>query len=165
MKKIAIFYGSSTGNTERTAKEMATQLSADVFDVSSQPTDQLKEYEVLIFGTSTWGAGDLQDDWEDFIAEVERVDLTGKTVAIFGYGEGQGNSDTFVGGMGIIYNAIKEKGCRIVGHVDTDSYEYDESIAIVNDKFIGLPLDEENQSELSEDRINKWLEQIKQEFA
>lgn len=164
MSKIAVFFGSSTGNTEDVANQLAEKLGGDVFDVSNKPTDKLSEYNSLLFGTSTWGAGDLQDDWEDFIGDVEEADLNGKTIAIFGCGDGGSNPDTFVGGMSHIYNAIKDKGCKIIGAVDTDGYEYDDSESVVDNKFVGLPIDEINQSELTEERIENWVEQIKDDL-
>ncbi len=160
MSKIAILYGSSTGNTESVAKQLAEKLGADVFDVVDNPTEKLGEYNNLIFGTSTWGIGDLQDDWEAFIEEVENADLTGKTVAIYGLGDSDSYPDSFVDGIGTIYNAVKGKGCKLVGFTDTAGYEYDSSTGEVDGKFVGLPLDEENQGDLTESRIDKWVEQI-----
>lgn len=164
MSKTAIFYGSSTGNTESVAKQLSEKLGADTFDVSESPADKLGEYDNLIFGTSTWGIGDLQDDWESFISEVEGADLNGKTVALFGLGDSGSYSDSFVDGIGKIYEVIKDKGCKIVGAVDTDSYEHEASEAIVDGKFVGLAIDEENQSDLTDDRVSNWAEQIKADF-
>ena len=62
MNKIAIFYGSSTGNTANIAGALAAALGADAFDVAKNPGEKIAEYSRLIFGTSTWGLGDLQDD-------------------------------------------------------------------------------------------------------
>ena len=66
--------------------------------------------------------------------------------------------------MGEIYNTIKDKGCKIVGKVETDGYEFDASTAVVDGEFIGLPLDEDNQSDLTDKRIETWLAQIKNEL-
>lgn len=164
MSKIAIFYGSSTGNTETVANQLAEILGADAFDVSESPADKLGEYDSLIFGTSTWGIGDLQDDWEGFIDEVENADLSGKTVAIFGLGDSGSYPDSFVDAMAKIYEVVKEKGCKIVGEVATDGYEHEASEAIIDGKFVGLPIDEENQADLTEERVNNWAEQIKPEL-
>lgn len=165
MSKVAIFYGSTTGNTETAAKQLAEKLGADVFDVANGPADKLAEYNNLIFGTSTWGVGDLQDDWETFISDVEGADLNGKVVAIFGYGDGMTYGDSFVDGIGTIYEAVKDKGCKVVGAIDTDGYDYDDSTAEIDGKFVGLPLDEENQCDLTDDRIDAWVEQLKPEFV
>lgn len=164
MSKTAVFFGSSTGNTEDVANQIAEKLQAEVFNVGDNPTDQLAQYDNLIFGTSTWGEGDLQDDWESFIDEVKNADFNGKTVAIFGCGDGGSNPDTFVGGMFHIYDAIKDKGCKIIGNTSTEGYEFDHSEAIINEEFIGLPIDEMNQSELTEERISQWVEKIKEDF-
>ncbi len=59
---------------------------------------------------------------------------------------------------------IEGKGCQLVGKVSTDGYEYDESRAEVDGQFVGLPLDEENQSNLTDERIKHWVEQLKNEF-
>ncbi|NOU58375.1 flavodoxin [Marinifilum caeruleilacunae] len=164
MSKTAIIYGSTTGNTENAANQLAGLLEADIIDVSTKPEEALTKYENLIFGTSTWGAGDLQDDWEDFISNVESADLSGKVVAIFGLGDSSSNPDTFVGGMGSIYEVVKDKGCKIVGSVETESYDFDESTAVLDGKFIGLALDEENQGDLSDERITRWVEQISKDL-
>ncbi len=161
MSNIAIFYGSSTGNTESVAEQLAEQLGAELFDVANSPADKLGEYNNLIFGTSTWGIGDLQDDWEDFISELESADLNGKTVALFGLGDSGSYADSFVEAMAKIYDVIKEKGCKIVGAISTDGYEHEASEAVVDGKFVGLAIDEENQGDLTEERISNWVAQIK----
>ncbi len=165
MINIAVLYGSSTGNTESVAKQIAEKIHADIFDVAGNPADKLIKYNNIILGTSTLGIGDLQDDWEDFLPVLAEADLTGKTIALFGLGDGEMYSDSFVDGMGIIYEAIKDKGCKIVGQVDTAGYVFDESGAVVNGKFAGLPLDMDNQDDLTDERIDKWVEQIKNEFS
>ncbi|PIF05675.1 MAG: flavodoxin [Draconibacterium sp.] len=165
MSKIAILYGSDTGNTEAVAKQIAAKLEADIFDVAGNPKDKLTEYKNLILGTSTMGLGDLQDDWAMFIQELDRVDLTGKTIALFGLGDAEMYPDSFVDGMGEIYDTLKDKECKIVGQTDTDDYEFDASTAVVNGKFVGLPLDEDNQSDLTNERIETWVEKIKNEFC
>lgn len=164
MNKIAIFYGSSTGNTESAAKQIAKLLNADIFDVADKPVKELQNYENLIFGTSTWGIGDLQDDWDSFISECENTDLSGKTCAIFGLGDSASYADSFVDGIGAIYKAIENKGCKIVGFVDTAGYDYEASTAEINEKFVGLPLDEDNEDKLTNERVNKWVEQLNVEF-
>lgn len=164
MSNTAVFYGSSTGNTEIAAKAIADKLGAEVFDVSDNPASELANYKNIIFGSSTWGIGDLQDDWEDFISDVESADLDGKTIAIFGCGDAGGYADSFVDAIGKIYKAIKDKNCKIIGFVEPDGYDYDFSEAEIDGMFVGLPLDEDNESDQTDDRINNWVEKIKTEF-
>jgi flavodoxin I len=167
MKKIGIFYGSSTGNTSSAAKQMAELLGEDIaqaYNVTDVKASTIDEYSNIIIGCSTWGYGELQDDFLSFIDVLEACNLEGKKIALFGYGDQDSYCDTFVDALGIIYEAIKDKGCSFIGAVPTDEYDFDESAAVIDGKFIGLPLDEENQPELSEGRINDWINELKEQF-
>lgn len=164
MKKTLVLYGSDTGNTETAAKQIADKLGADVVDVAKNPADKIADYEFLVLGTPTMGIGDLQDDWESFLPALADADLSGKTIALFGLGDADMYPDSFLDGIGTIYEAIKDKGCTIIGHVDAEGYVFDASTALIDDKFIGLPLDEDNESDLSEGRIEAWIEQLKEEL-
>ena len=75
MNKIGVFYGSTTGTTEDLARRIAEKLdvpSADVFDVSKLTEALVNEYDVLVLGSSTWGAGELQDDWYDGVKVLKK---------------------------------------------------------------------------------------------
>lgn len=165
MNKTAIFYGSSSGNTESIAKKLSGLLNADVYDVAQSPTDKLADYNTLIFGASTWGLGDLQDDWEDFLPKLAAANLQGKNIALFGLGDADGYPDTFVDGIGTIYKVVQDKGCKIVGFTSTEGYSFDDSTALIYGQFVGLPLDEDNESKLTDSRLQKWVEQIKGEIS
>ncbi|MFV0505174.1 MAG: flavodoxin [Bacteroidales bacterium] len=165
MKKIGVFYGTSTGNTENVAELIAKGMGATTYDVADSPIGAVAECEVLILGTSTLGIGDLQDDWDDFLPKLKDADLDGKTVALFGLGDADSYPDSFVDGMGIIYNVLKDKGCTIVGAVDTEGYDYDESIAEVDGQFVGLVIDEDNESDKTNARIDSWIELIKAQIS
>lgn len=164
MKNIGIFYGSSTGSTEGIAKTLAEKLNADLFDVASNPIDELAKYQNLIFGVSTWGYGDLQDDWDAFLSKVQSTDLSGKKIALFGLGDCESYPDTYVDGIGIIYEAIKDKSCKIIGQTETAGYTFNESKAVVDGKFIGLALDEDNYGNSTAARIDKWVAIISEEM-
>ncbi|MFV0521395.1 MAG: flavodoxin FldA [Mangrovibacterium sp.] len=164
MSKIGIFYGSSTRNTETIAETLAKELKAETYDVSAASIAELNACDKLILGTSTLGIGDLQDDWDCFLDTLVNADLNGKTIALFGLGDADGYPDSFVDGMGILYDTIKDKGCIIVGETATDGYEYEESKAEVNGKFVGLVLDEDNQSDKTEARVQAWVTQISSVF-
>lgn len=162
MKKIAIFYGTVTGNTEAAAKRINNQLieMADVMDIACASVEDLNKYDFLFLGTSTYGMGDLQDDWERFLPVLKKAGLRGKTVALFGLGDSSGYPGTFVDGMGIIYHSLKNSGCTIVGSCSPDSYSFAGSVALVDGKFVGLPLDYDNQAGLTDSRIAHWLSEI-----
>lgn len=122
MKKTGIFYGSSTGTTEAVANLIASKLGiapADVHDAGKLTADLAGSYDVLILGTSTWGYGELQDDWNDAVETLKKMDLSGKTVALFGCGDSESYSDTFCDGMGILYEDLKDSQCKFIGFVPT----------------------------------------------
>lgn len=162
--KTAIIYGSTTGNTKMIADILSSQLSAEAFDVSTKPTEVLDNAEFILLGTSTWGCGDLQDDWVDYIETIDTINWEGKTVALFGLGDSSSYSDTFVDGMGVLYQKLKDKPCRIIGFTKSDSYDFDSSIACIDDKFCGLVIDEDNESNMTNERINNWVKQLQSEL-
>lgn len=164
MNNVAVFYGSSTGNTETVAKTIADRLNADIFDVADNPKDKLSRYRYLVFGSSTWGVGDLQDDWYDFIEVLKNTDLENKTIALFGLGDSVSYPDSFVDAMGTLYDAILDKGCNFVGFVGVAGYNFDFSSAVREGEFVGLPLDEDNESNLTNERIDNWIIQLKSEI-
>ena len=167
MGKTAIIYGSTTGTTEDIAGRIASKLNiaqGDIYEISKVTADTVAGYDTLLLGSSTWGSGDLQDDWYDGVKAVKAANLNGKTVAIFGCGDSEGYSDTFCGGMGELYNAAKEAGAKVIGKVSTDGYTYDDSEAVVDGQFVGLALDEVNEDDKTDERIDAWVAAIKPEL-
>ena len=161
MKKTVIVYGSTTGTCEDLAGRIAAKLGVDnVINVTDFNDSVIADNDNLILGTSTWGAGEVQDDWYDGIKVIKGADLSGKTVALFGCGDSDSYADTFVGGLAEIYNAAKEAGANIIGAVPTDGYTFDDSEAVVDGKFVGLALDEANEDNKTDERIDAWVAQI-----
>lgn len=162
----AIFYASSTGNTEMVAKDIAKQLNiTNIFDVSNSSCSLINDYDKIIIGTSTWGDGDLQDDWDDGWKEFCQLDFNGKTIALFGLGDQESYADNFVDAMGTIYEQVISKGGKVVGQWPSSGYVHEESKAQMQEGFfVGLAIDEDNESELTQERINLWCEEIKEEF-
>lgn len=168
MKKTGVFYGSTTGTTESVARTIAEKLgipSSDVYDVSKMTADVAGSYEALILGTSTWGDGELQDDWYDGIKVLKGMDLSGKTVALFGCGDSESYSDTFCDGMGILFEDLKDSGCRFIGAVSDADYTYSSSIAATDGNFVGLAIDDINESDKTDERVTAWTETLKAELA
>lgn len=162
MSNIAIVYGTSTGATKDIASEIKKAIGkGDIYDVARVTPEQLKPYDFLILGASTTGYGDLQDDWETFLPKLENLDFSGKKVALFGLGDSSSYSDTFANGMAHIYTGLKDKA-EIVGSVSTDGYTFDDSESVVDGKFIGLALDEDNEFDQTNARIATWTNDLKQ---
>lgn len=157
MKKTIVVYGSSTGTCESIAQTIGKKLNAEVIDVTDLTTEQLEGADNILLGTSTWGVGELQDDWYDGLEVVKEADLTGKKVAIFGCGDSASYSDTFCNGMKELFDTAGAVGATIVGQVSTDGYEFDDSEAVVDGEFVGLPLDDINEDDKTEERIDAWI--------
>lgn len=158
MSKTIVVYGSSTGTCESIAQTLGEKLGADVIDVSKLTAADVKSADNLVLGTSTWGAGEMQDDWYDGVKVLKEAGLSGKKVAVFGCGDSSSYSDTFCGGMKELYDAAKEAGATMVGDdVPTDGYTYDDSDSVVDGHFIGLALDDVNEDDKTESRIEAWI--------
>ena len=164
MKRIGIFYGSSTGMTEGVAHTIAQKLgvsSNNVHEAARLSQELVNEYDILILGSSTWGCGELQDDWYDAVKVLKNIDLSPKKIALFGCGDSESYPDTFCDAMGLLYEELKGTGCCFIGnHVDTDDYNFSSSVSVIDGEFIGLPLDEINESEKTEVRIENWIKNL-----
>lgn len=162
MKKTVIIYSSSTGTCEDLAGRIGAKLGVDnVINVTDLDDSVIANNDNLILGTSTWGAGEVQDDWYDGLKVIKNADLSGKIVALFGCGDSESYPDTFVGGMLEIYNAVKQAGANVIGAVATDGYTFDDSESVVDGKFVGLALDEVNEDSKTDERIDNWVAEIK----
>ncbi len=165
MAGIGIFYGSSTGNTKDVSLKLQSVLGGDLYDITDVDAKMIAGYAYLVFATSTWGAGDLQDDWEDFFPNLDEIDFTGKKVAIMGLGDQENYGDTFVDGMSLLAEKVEALGGKIIGYTSTEGYDYDYSEAVEDGQFIGLVIDEDSQSGKTDERIRLWTAELNKEFA
>lgn len=171
MAKMAIFYGSTSGITASVAMKIHEHFGEELCDIYSMEedfdgVDQMLEYDYLLFGCSTWGSGEVQNDWRDpiFDMSIEKPDFTGKTIALFGAGDCVTHGEQFVSALGTLYDHFKKLGATLVGEFPLDGYTYEYSLAVRNDKFVGLPIDEVNESDKTDERIARWLEVLKPHF-
>ena len=166
--RVGLFYGSTTGNTERAAKLVhaaLVDLIAVFRNIKEATAGDLAGCEGLIFGISTWEEGEAQEHWKDFLPELEKLDLHGRTVALFGLGDQEGYSGRFQDAMGTLYGAIRKRGATVVGDWPIDGYRFATSTAVVGGRFVGLALDEDTQAHLTAERIQKWAAQIRPLFS
>ena len=162
MADVKVIFGSTTGNTENAANMIAAELGGKAINVTDAAAADFA-VDLLVLGSSTWGLGELQDDWLDGFETLEDLDLKGKKVALFGEGDQTGFGDTYLDAVGTIYEKVVELGARVIGHWSTDGYEHTASTAEVDGFFVGLALDEDNESDLTEERIKMWCVQLKLE--
>ncbi|MBW4674092.1 MAG: flavodoxin FldA [Desmonostoc geniculatum HA4340-LM1] len=167
-KKIGLFYGTQTGNTESVAEQIRDEFGGDVVTlhpIYEADTSTFDEYELLIIGSPTWDIGQLQSDWESFFPDLDEINFSGKRVAYFGDGDQFGYADNFQDAIGILEEKISQRGGKTVGYWSTDGYDFNESRAVRNGKFVGLALDTGSQSDLTDERIKTWVAQLKTEFG
>lgn len=162
--KIGIFYGSTTGNTEAAAQQIAEILgvdSADIHNVGEASADEAQNYDELLLGSSTWGCGDLQDDWYDFLEALGAQDLSGKKVGLFGCGDSDSYGDTFCGALGQLYDGLQSTGCEFVGAYEPTDYNVTDSDVCRDGKFVGLAIDESDSDDKNQARLQAWCEAVK----
>ncbi len=172
MKKVGIFYGPTGGSTEKIAKKIQKELGveyADLHLIKASKASDLDRYDNIIFGCSTiggetWDSGKSKPDWDVFRPEFDKIDYKGKTFALFGLGDNISYPRHFVDNLGVIAKILISKNATIIGQTNKDDYEFTESEALIDGKFIGLPIDEDFESEKTDERIQKWIKVIKQNF-
>ncbi|MEA3318253.1 MAG: flavodoxin [Bacteroidota bacterium] len=172
MKKIGLFYGPIGGATEKIAKKIADALgneNVDIINVKTAKASDIEKYENIIMGISTigketWEADNVSNDWDVFFPELDKIDYSNKSIAMFGLGNHISYSLHFVDALGILAKNILPKGANIVGRIGLEGYDFKESKAVFDNKFIGLPIDEDFENNLTDKRISDWVEQLKNEL-
>lgn len=177
MARIGLFFGSNTGKTRKVAKLIKKRFDddtmADPLNVNRASVEDFAAYTHLILGTPTLGEGELpglsadceNESWEEFLPKLEGLDFTGKTVALFGLGDQVGYDEEFLDALGELHGFFSDRGATLVGAWPTEGYEFSHSEAVVDGKFVGLALDLDNQSNLTEERLDGWLRQIAPAFG
>ncbi len=166
MKNIGIFYGSATGTTAEVAKKIGELLGVspdDIHNVADTAPSVLGQYGTLVLGSSTWGNGELEDDWFDFIDGAQALDLKGHKIALFGCGD-ETMSDTFCNAVGILYDKLKDTSAAFIGEYPADGYTFDHSEASDGSTMRGLVLDEVNHPEFTPARLTAWTALIRQQL-
>lgn len=159
--RTTVIYGSDAGGTKVVASRIAAAAKGKAIDVRKAKVGDFEDCDLLILGSPTYGLGELQCDWEDSgLALIDAARLEGKTVALFGTGDQFTYADSFVDAIGILYDRVAARGARIIGFTPTEGYDFVASAGERDGHFLGLALDEDNQSDLTERRIAAWIKQL-----
>ena len=166
--KVGLIYGSDTGVTEEITRAIVQKCDfwdIEVREVDKVETSFFQKFDLVILGLSTWYDGDLQSDWEEYYETFKTIDFSHKKVAIFGLGDQYGYDDYFVDGVGMLAEVVLKNNGQIIGTWSTEGYDFTESKALRDDHtFYGLALDEDNQSDLTEERLCKWIAKLQLEL-
>jgi flavodoxin I len=166
-KKTAIVYSFHTQKSKKASEKIIDAFKPskiEAVNAEEMNKEVFEKYDNLILSAPTWFDGELPNYWDEFIPDLEEMDLKGKKFAIFGLGDQKGYPENFCDAIGLLAELIEDCGGTIVGHVSLDGYTFESSKAQRGDHFVGLPLDQENQARMTGNRIQKWVETLKKEF-
>ncbi len=173
MSKIGIFFGTETGTTRLIAKKiyklLGDEIAAKPVNVNRITPDELLQYDALILGTPSYGVGDipglsagcLERNWEEFLAQLDTPDLSGKRIAFFGLGAQERYSDRFASSLMALYTRFKGWGAEMIGDWSAEGYTFDHSASVVDGRFVGLVIDQRTQGMHTDERLRQWIEQVK----
>jgi len=167
--KIGLFYGSTTCYTEIAAEkiqEKLTNFSVELHNIKDTSLTEITNFDIIILGISTWDYGELQEDWEAKWADIATLNLENKIIALYGMGDQIGYTDWFQDALGMLHEEVQAVGAYVIGYWPNKGYEFAQSKALTEDKsqFVGLSLDEDNQYNLSEQRIEQWCVNLEKEL-
>lgn len=166
MKTIGLFYAAGKATATIVAKIEAAfgESQIKLIPIETVRKSDFEAYDNMIMGVSTWFDGELPAHWDEVLPELKTLNMSKKRVAIFGLGDQQNYPDNFVDGIGILASLIEANGAELIGLTDCEGYKFNQSQAIRGDLFLGLVIDVDNQSDKTDERIKKWVKQLKQEF-
>jgi len=167
MSKTVIIYSFHTQKSKKVAEKVIEAFGKD--EIQSINAEDLtkkvfEENDNFILSAPTWFDGELPNYWDEFVPELEEMDLKNKTFAVFGLGDQKGYPENFCDAIGILVEVLESCGACLVGQIPAEGYTFESSRALRGDVFLGLPLDQENQGKLTSDRVKKWVAQLKTEM-
>lgn len=157
---VNVIFGSDGGATKGVAAKISKKCQGRSIDIKSATKSDFENCDLLILGSPTYGDGTLQTDWEENIEKLRDANISGKKVALFGTGDQATYPDSFVDAMGILFDEVMDKGATVVGHTETSGYDYTTSTAERDGQFVGLALDQDGQSGMTEKRVTAWLAKL-----
>jgi len=174
--KVNLIYGTETGFTKRVGETILRLFAKNNYWCSMKSLAQVEkkdwtDCDLTVIGAPTWCEprldeyGQYSDDWNDYYDTFKKIDFDGQKVALYGLGDQIGYGDNFVDALGMMADVVLENGGTLYGKVGQEGYEYPESKGIDKDGlFYGLPIDEDNESDLTSNRCSNWVKQIKEEI-
>ena len=188
--KIGIFFGSSTCYTDMVCDRLIAKLNDDypslkvqAHNIAETTIDVAHQYDFAIYGIPTWDYGELQEDWDNCWDQLQQLDLNHQIAAIYGLGDQVGYPQWYQDAIGYLFSQLQGCGANLCGlwpidekmifpadimaNITTElGYQFEQSQGLnsVETHFLGLPLDEENQPELTDIRLEIWLQQVIRDF-
>lgn len=167
MKKTAIIYSFNTKKTAKAAEQIKDAFNDDAVELVNAEditSSVFGSYSQMVLGIPTWFDGELPNYWDEFVPELEDMDLKGKKIALYGLGDQKGYPENFQDGLGILTEILENQGAEIVGLTSTEGYTFESSRGVRDDHFLGLALDFENQGAKNKTRIPAWVKALQSVF-
>lgn len=173
MNKIGIFFGTETGTTRLIAKKIHKLLGEDIaskpVNVNRITPNDMLQYDALILGTPSYGVGDipglsagcLERNWEEFLAQLDNPDFSGKRIAFYGLGAQERYADRFCSSLMALYRVFEGYGADLVGDWSAEGYVFEHSASLMDGRFVGLVIDQRTQGMLTDERLKNWVAQVK----
>ena len=167
MKKIAVVYSFNSNKSAKIAAKIAesfTKVSVEQLNVESCKGNEFLLFDGYVLSVPTWFDGELPNYWDEILPALENTDFKGKKFALYGLGDQKNYPENFCDAVGILGEFLEKRGARIIGYTSPEGYNFESSKALKDNILTGLLLDQENQSKLSDERIQKWVHQLEQEM-
>lgn len=164
MSKTAIIYSFHTQKSKKVAEKIIEAFGASeitAINAEELTKDVFDKYDNFILSAPTWFDGELPNYWDEFVPDLEGMDLINKTFAVFGLGDQKGYPENFCDAIGILVGILENCGATIIGQTKVEGYTFESSKAQRGEIFVGLPLDQENQARLTQQRIENWVAELK----
>ena len=168
---IGLIFGTDTGNTEEMGDKISAVLAehghpVEMINVTEASPAAIEVFDFIIMGIPTWDFGGIQEDWENFEEQLAATTLSSKVVALYGLGDQLGYGDYFVDAMGWLNERVRNVGATVIGEWSTQGYDFEASLAANKEKthFCGLAIDDDQQFDLTDQRINEWVQLLIQEL-
>lgn len=168
MNRSALIYSFNTVKTSKIAEKIKEAFNDDALEMVNAEdltAEEFLKYENYILGVPTWFDGELPNYWDEFLPELEDLDLKGKSFAVYGLGDQKKYAENFVDGIGIMVEILRRNNANIVGLTSIEGYEFESSKAQEGDHFLGLAIDYENQGLMNKERVSAWVDQLRIEFS
>jgi flavodoxin I len=133
-------------------------------NIESCQGEEFLLFDNFILSVPTWFDGELPNYWDEILPALENLNFEGKKIALYGLGDQKNYPENFCDAVGILSYFFQERGGTIIGFTSPEGYSFESSKALKENVLMGLLLDQENQSKLTEMRVQNWTQQLAIEF-
>jgi MioC protein len=118
MSSVLIIFGSTGGNTELVTDKVSSVLGDEGHKIKVERAEkidpkEIKGYKNIVFASSTYGHGLLQDHMKKLFKKSD-FDLENKKCAVIGLGDNKYNTEYVIESANILEDKIKERNGELI---------------------------------------------------